>query len=78
MKGIIEHIDLLPDGVVVIFADGREAWLSQESIADLSQSTSAFETLRDKKLLAELDLENDSPTSHGSRSDDRLQEPAPE
>ena len=30
MKGIIEHIDLLPDGVVVIFADGREAWLSQE------------------------------------------------
>ena len=48
MKGIIEHIDLLPDGVVVIFVDGREAWLSQESIANLAQSTSAFETLRDK------------------------------
>ena len=78
MKGIIEHIDLLPDGVVVIFADGREAWLSQEAIADLAQSTSAFETLREKKQLAELELGNGSPTSQGSLSDDQRQELAAE
>ena len=64
MDKVIKHVELVPEGVLVEFKDGREALLDSETVVQCVEQTGAFDrlsTLRDE--LRQEAEEDAAPTS---------------
>ena len=51
----IKHADVLSDGLLITFADGREALLNEEDVWKCAESTGAFLRLEEFKREANED-----------------------
>ncbi len=57
MTARVEHVEIVADGILLYFKDGREALLTEDSVVQLAETTHAFEVLLYRQFLAELDDE---------------------